>query len=40
MTCDFVGRGGGWKDLGVGEKGGGNSLVIKNKQNRVGGFGF
>lgn len=23
-----------------GEKGGGNSLVIKNKQNRVGGFGF
>lgn len=32
MTCDFVGRGGGWKDLGVGGEGVGDILVINIKK--------
>lgn len=32
MTCDFVGRGGGRKDLGVGGEGVGDILVIKKRK--------
>ena len=40
MTCDFVGRGGEWKDLGVGGEGEGDILVIKTKKNGWEDLGF